>query len=187
MFAYVRYKDKHRALVPITLIKQSKPTDVDDFDPEKVEIVFWKKKDGTLAGHYKANVLMLGAQKRSLLPGHHTIWLGAALLAVPFPAWMYQIAWLMKVQPRRIVPVLQAKTLEAWTAMIAVQKSCVDLGGGLFMMAAQFNHCVKKSATDSKMVRNTALAFWTHEELLVRSVMGNPSRRFLKECPEGTK
>ncbi|KAM7312629.1 hypothetical protein ISCGN_009534 [Ixodes scapularis] len=62
-----------------------------------------------------------------------------------------------------------------------------DLGDGLFMMAAQFNHCVKKSAADSKMVRNTALAFWTHEELLVRSVMGNPSRQFLKECPEGTK
>lgn len=63
----------------------------------------------------------------------------------------------------------------------------VDLGDGLFMMAAQFNHCVKKSATDSKMVRNTALSLWTHEELLVRSVTGNPSRRFLKECPEGTK
>ncbi|KAG0417289.1 hypothetical protein HPB47_005734 [Ixodes persulcatus] len=63
----------------------------------------------------------------------------------------------------------------------------VDLGDGLFMMAAQFNHCVKKSATDSKMVRNTALSLWTHEELLVRSVTGNYSRRFLKECPEGTK
>lgn len=62
MFAYVRYKDKHRALVPITLIKQFKPTDVDDFDPEKVKMVFWKKKDGTLAGHYKANVLMLGGK-----------------------------------------------------------------------------------------------------------------------------
>ncbi|CAN7995029.1 unnamed protein product [Ixodes pacificus] len=98
MFAYVRYKDKHRALVPITLIKQFKPTDVDDFDPEKVKMVFWKKKDGTLAGHYKASVLMLGGKfplKRNLLPGHHTIWLGAALLTVPFPAWMYQIAWLM--------------------------------------------------------------------------------------------
>ncbi|KAG0442921.1 hypothetical protein HPB47_015482 [Ixodes persulcatus] len=29
------------------------------------------------------------------------------------------------VQPRTLVPGLQAKTLEAWTAMIAVQKSCV--------------------------------------------------------------
>ncbi|KAG0444702.1 hypothetical protein HPB47_013485 [Ixodes persulcatus] len=154
MFAYARYKDKHRALVPITLIKQFKPTDVDDFDPEKVKMVFWKTKDGTLAGHYKANVIMLGETEDLLLRA-------------------------MIKQKLAIPSIIYDDRVE--------QPPEVDLGDGLFMMAAQFNHCVKKSATDSKMVRNTALALRTHKELLVQSVTGNPSRRFLKECPEGTK
>ncbi|XP_040361096.1 uncharacterized protein LOC121048625 [Ixodes scapularis] len=60
----------------------------------------------------------------------------------------------------------------------------VDLGSGVSMTAAQFNHCADKSDTDSKFVRNACLAMWTEEELLARSVTGNRSRRFLNQGPE---
>ncbi|KAM7282303.1 fatty-acid amide hydrolase 2-B [Ixodes scapularis] len=60
MFAYVRYEDKHKAVLPTTLIKRFTPGDVDDFDHEKSKMVFWVDENGSQAGYYKAKVVMLG-------------------------------------------------------------------------------------------------------------------------------
>lgn len=62
MFAYIRYEDKHKAVLPTTLIKRFTPADVDDFNHEKSKMVYWEDEHGSQAGYYKAKVVMLGGK-----------------------------------------------------------------------------------------------------------------------------
>lgn len=61
MFAYMRYEDKHKAIVPIVLIKRFTQEDVDDFNHQKTKMVFWLAKDRTQCSYYK-KILKLGGK-----------------------------------------------------------------------------------------------------------------------------
>uniref|UniRef100_A0A6B0VDR3 Putative dna polymerase iii subunit gamma and tau n=1 Tax=Ixodes ricinus TaxID=34613 RepID=A0A6B0VDR3_IXORI len=353
MFAYVRYEDKHKAVLPTTLIKRFTPGDVDDFDHEKSKMVFWVDEDGSQAGYYKAKVVMLGEtedlllrsmikqriaipriihdnregqpmedcqstssrtaqtdhgekttskkrrieerhsdglqgtvpialyeaqrakvkalkqevkrlrleldEERSLSRSIQTIFLSrlraessSAVSAPAAPGCFsgrhplpleqpvpkepqgavrecplslheasvldYDVsspeelcleppaAKVSAVVPLKRTPLREPdQILTPRQAIEEVQPSAsaqlmlpppppvpvatgnpdqVDLGSGVSMTTAQFNHCADKSDTDSKFVRNACLAMWTEEELLARSVTGNRSRRFLNQGPE---
>lgn len=79
MFALVKYKDNHRAIMPVSLIENFAPKCTSDI-PQKVVSAYWCGSDGEEEGYYDANVVLLGGKKSSflttnffclaLLPGH---------------------------------------------------------------------------------------------------------------------
>ncbi|KAH7942395.1 hypothetical protein HPB49_023850 [Dermacentor silvarum] len=59
MFAYVKYHDKYRAILPTSLIKVFSPKCEEDFDKAKTVQAFWRSEDGDVQGYYPAFVVAL--------------------------------------------------------------------------------------------------------------------------------
>uniref|UniRef100_A0A224YR51 BEN domain-containing protein n=1 Tax=Rhipicephalus zambeziensis TaxID=60191 RepID=A0A224YR51_9ACAR len=59
MFAYVKYEDKYKAILPISLVKTFSPKSDDDFDRTKKVQAFWRSDDGDIQGYYPAFVCAL--------------------------------------------------------------------------------------------------------------------------------
>ncbi|KAH7944457.1 hypothetical protein HPB52_019894 [Rhipicephalus sanguineus] len=56
MFAYVKYDDGYRAVLPDRLIKGFEPNDADDFSKTKKVQAHWRSEDGSTEGFYPATV-----------------------------------------------------------------------------------------------------------------------------------
>ncbi|XP_049527711.1 uncharacterized protein LOC125947310 [Dermacentor silvarum] len=66
MFAYVKYHDKYRAILPTSLIKVFSPKCEEDFDKAKTVQAFWRSEDGDVQGYYPAFVVALAGDLDSL-------------------------------------------------------------------------------------------------------------------------
>ncbi|KAL3208570.1 hypothetical protein MRX96_052527 [Rhipicephalus microplus] len=56
MLAFVKYEDKYKAILPITLVKAFKPKGEEDFERNKKVQAYWRSEDGNIQGHYPAFV-----------------------------------------------------------------------------------------------------------------------------------
>uniref|UniRef100_A0A6B0VC77 Putative signal recognition particle protein n=1 Tax=Ixodes ricinus TaxID=34613 RepID=A0A6B0VC77_IXORI len=66
MYAFVKYKDNHRAIMPVSLIENLAPTSTEDI-PQRTVRAYWRSSDGEDEGHYDANVVLLGATRDALI------------------------------------------------------------------------------------------------------------------------
>lgn len=75
-FAYVRYKDGGKALVPVGLIKNFSPEGLEDL--AKGKKVYWKSlapEDGKREeGYYEGDILMLGSEYEALFVLYVQFW-----------------------------------------------------------------------------------------------------------------
>lgn len=63
MFAYVRYaQDVHRAILPVSLIKNFFPKKVSDFDKTVRVQAYWRGEKGEDEGYYPAFVNDMGGK-----------------------------------------------------------------------------------------------------------------------------
>ncbi|XP_075749709.1 uncharacterized protein LOC142814586 isoform X3 [Rhipicephalus microplus] len=56
MLAFVKYEDKYKAILPITLVKAFKPKGEEDFEKNKKVQAYWRSEDGNIQGYYPAFV-----------------------------------------------------------------------------------------------------------------------------------
>lgn len=66
MYAFVKYKDNHRAIMPVSLIENLAPTSTEDI-PQRTVRAYWRSSDGEDEGHYDANVVLLGGKSSNYL------------------------------------------------------------------------------------------------------------------------
>ncbi|KAL1483325.1 hypothetical protein MTO96_033272 [Rhipicephalus appendiculatus] len=67
MFAYVKYEDKYRAILPFNLVKTFSPKSEDDFDRTKKFQAFRRSDDGEIQDYYPAFVYALAVDSVALV------------------------------------------------------------------------------------------------------------------------
>ncbi|CAN7995648.1 unnamed protein product [Ixodes hexagonus] len=67
MYAFVKYTDGGKLILPASLVKQFRPRDDKDVDPKKAFEAFWVSEKGEDEGFYEATVDMLGGTLELLI------------------------------------------------------------------------------------------------------------------------
>lgn len=62
MYAYVKYLDGEKSILPVSLIKKFRPASIDDLDPTVVKLAYWRSEAGEEENYYPANIMMLGGE-----------------------------------------------------------------------------------------------------------------------------
>lgn len=68
MYAFVKFTDGGRLIVPVSLIKQFRPRDDEDVNPKQILEAFWISEKGEEEGFYDATVEMLGGMYIRVIP-----------------------------------------------------------------------------------------------------------------------
>lgn len=68
MYAFVKFTDGGRLVMPISMIKKFRPRDDQDCNPKQKLEAFWISEKGGEEGYYEATVEMLGGMCIRVIP-----------------------------------------------------------------------------------------------------------------------
>lgn len=96
ILAFVKYEDKYKAILPITLVKAFKPKGEEDFERNKKVQAYWKSEDENIQGYYPAFVHAFAGCHCRIYGAFHlgdfdTMRLKLKTLREPFPRTMMWI------------------------------------------------------------------------------------------------
>ncbi|KAH7935949.1 hypothetical protein HPB52_015410 [Rhipicephalus sanguineus] len=148
MFAYVKYEDKYKVILLISLVKTFSPKSEDDFDKTKKVQAFWRSEDGKIQGYYPAFVYALAGDL-------NTMRLKIKTMREPFPR------------------LIDADELEE----VPLRRREIKIGQNSYMPLEKWQH-IMKNTTDGRFCLELARHFWPTAEAAKRCLTGQACRSY---------